>query len=118
MITFDGEYTVLFHFELNEEEVLEKGGVNIESLEKNCVQLQDWILSGLSDTIELGENDTCVVIPVEQKLLVNDKEILLQKTAEDYDVTLGDGSSYNETKEEEKEEVVEETEKTEEDVQE
>lgn len=102
MVTFDGEYTVIVHFEADEQAALESGGINIESLKRNAVQLPDWILSAISESIELEDNDSCTVIPVEQKLMIDDKEIILDKTAEEYDVKLNDGT-YQEAKEENKE---------------
>lgn len=102
MVTFDGEYTVIVHFEADEQAALEKGGINIESLKKNAVQFPDWLLSAISESIELEDNDSCTVIPVEQKLMIDNKEIVLDTTTEDYDVKLNDGT-YQEAKEENKE---------------
>jgi hypothetical protein len=101
MITFDGEFSVLLHFEVDEQKALDAGGVNIETTKKNCAQLSDWILSAVLDIIELGDNDTCTVLPVELKLMKDDEEIVIDQTAEQYDVKLNDGT-YSEAKEEDK----------------
>ena len=95
MITFDGEYSVVIHVEVNENQALEHGGINIELAKKNCTQLSDWILEAISDTISLEDTDSITVIPIEQKLMIDEKQIDLDKTSEDYDVTIEDSVTVN-----------------------
>lgn len=99
MITFDAEYSVITHFELDPERALEHGGENIENLKRNCTQLSDWILQAVSEFVELGENDTTAVIPVSLDLRIDGKKIKLDKMPEDYDVTIADNKTVNFTEE-------------------
>lgn len=99
MITFDAEYSVVTHFELDPEQALEHGGENIENLKRNCTQLSDWILQAVSEFVELGENDTTAVIPVSLDLRIDGKKIKLDKMPEDYDVTIADNETVNFTEE-------------------
>ncbi len=99
MITFDAEYSVITHFELDPDQALEQGGTNIDNLKRNCTQLSDWILQAVSEFVELGENDSTAVIPVTLDLRIDGKKVKLDKIPEDYDVTVADNETVNFTEE-------------------
>lgn len=83
MITFDGEYSVICHFEMTEEEAEERGGVDFDSLKKSINELTDYILIGVYDKIELGEKDFIAVNPIEKTLMADGKEIELEEEDSD-----------------------------------
>lgn len=74
MIVFDGDYSVTIHMELNEEQALERGGVNLDQTKENINLLTDWILAAISENIELNDTDFVVVMPYERKLTVDGVE--------------------------------------------
>ena len=78
MITFDGDYNLILHFEKTEDQALESGGVNLDEVKKNIAMLIDWLLESISENIEFNDSDFVTIIPNEQKLIVNDKEIPLE----------------------------------------
>lgn len=99
MITFDTEYSVVAHFELDPDEALEQGGKSIDTVKRNCTQLSDWILAAISEFIELGENDAVTVMPISLDLRIDGKKINLDSIPEDYDVTVADDEKINFTEE-------------------
>ena len=79
MITFDGEYTVMVHFELTEEDALESGGVNLFQVKSSIKEIPDWILDGVTDVIDLRDNDTITVLPVEGIVKKDDKVVNMEE---------------------------------------
>lgn len=77
MITFDGEYSVIAHFEITEDEALEHGGLTVGSLKHSVNKLTDYMLAGIFDRIALGDNDFIAINPVERELIMGDEEIEL-----------------------------------------
>ena len=75
MLTFDGEYSVMVHFELTEEQALDAGGVDWSRAKNSIKELPDWLLQGITDIIDLRNNDTVTVIPVEGVVKQDGKEV-------------------------------------------
>lgn len=75
MLTFDGEYVVRVHFEITDEQALENGGIDMDTVKNGIKDLPDWILLGVTDNIDLRDNDTVLVLPSEGKLM-KDGEVL------------------------------------------
>lgn len=84
MMTFDGDYSLTIHMEIDEGKALEQGGVSIEQTKKNIDELTDWLLAAIAANIELGENDVVAVIPYKRSLKVKGEEIELENQ-EDYE---------------------------------
>ena len=101
MLSYDVDFSINMHFELDENEALDRGGVDLSLVKKQIQELPDWVMAAITEYIDFGERDSISVIPYDNKL-VRDGEII---DLNDVAYLPSDGSESEGTEEKTLEEV-------------
>ena len=84
MLTYDADFSINLHFEINEEEAVKRGGISLSDVKKQIQELPDWIMTAIMEFVDFQDNDSITVIPYDHELRM-DGRIIRMDEIEDED---------------------------------